>query len=99
MQFNTPVLKDGLLFGLSDKGMFFCLDAKTGKTDWVDTTKRGGNFAAVLDAGSVILALPSTSELIAFKPSGKAYDGAGQDQGRRHADLCASGDRREAGFS
>jgi len=73
VQFNTPVLKDGLLFGLSDKGMFFCLDAKTGKTDWVDTTKRGGNFAAVLDAGSVILALPSTSELIAFKPSGEAY--------------------------
>lgn len=74
VQFNTPVLNDGLLFGLSDKGMFFCLDAKTGKTDWTDTTKRGGNFAAILDAGSVILALPSTSELIAFKPSDKGYD-------------------------
>jgi outer membrane protein assembly factor BamB len=74
VQFNTPVLRDGLLFGLSDKGMFFCLDAKTGKTDWTDTTKRGGNFAAVLDAGSVILAMPSTSELIAFKPSDKSYD-------------------------
>ena len=73
MQFNTPVLKDGLLFGLSDKGTFFCLDAKTGKTDWTDTTKRGGNFAAILDAGSVILAMPSTSELIAFKPSDKEY--------------------------
>jgi outer membrane protein assembly factor BamB len=73
VQFNTPVLKDGLLFGLSDKGVFFCLDAKTGKTDWMDTTKRGGNFASILDAGSVILALPSTSELIAFKPSDKAY--------------------------
>ena len=74
VQFNTPVLNGGLLFGLSDKGTFFCLDAKTGKTDWVDTTKRGGNFAAILDAGSVILALPSTSELIAFKPSDKGYD-------------------------
>jgi outer membrane protein assembly factor BamB len=73
VQFNTPVLKDGLLFGLSDKGTFFCLDAKTGKTDWTDTVKRGGNFAAVLDAGSVILAMPSTSELIAFKPSDKDY--------------------------
>ena len=73
VQFNTPVLKDGLLFGLSDKGVFFCLDARTGKTDWTDTVKRGGNFAAFLDAGSVILAMPSTSELIAFKPSGKEY--------------------------
>jgi outer membrane protein assembly factor BamB len=73
VQFNTPVLKDGLIFGLSDKGVFFCLDARTGKTDWTDTVKRGGNFAALLDAGSVILAMPSTSELIAFKPSGKEY--------------------------
>lgn len=72
-QFNTPVLKDGLLFGLSDKGYFFCINAKTGATAWIDTVKRGGNFAAVLDAGSVILALPSTSELIAFKPSADAY--------------------------
>jgi outer membrane protein assembly factor BamB len=73
VQFNTPVLKDGLLFGLSDKGTFFCLDAKTGKADWTDAAKRGGNFAAILDAGSVILALPSTSELTAFKPSDKEY--------------------------
>ena len=73
VQFNTPVLKDGLLYGLSDKGVFFCLDAKTGKTDWVDTTKRGGNFGAILDAGSVIIALPSTGELTVFTPSDKAY--------------------------
>jgi outer membrane protein assembly factor BamB len=72
-QFNTPVLKDGLLFGLSDKGNFFCINAKTGETAWTDTVKRGGNFAALLDAGSVILALPSTSELIAFKPTDKEY--------------------------
>jgi outer membrane protein assembly factor BamB len=74
VQFNTPVLMNGLLFGLSDKGTFFCLDAKTGKTDWVDTVKRGGNFAAILAAGSVVLAMPSTSELIAFKPTGSAYE-------------------------
>ena len=73
-QFNTPVLKDGLLYGLSDGGMFFCLKASTGETAWKDTTRRGGNYAAILDAGSLLLALPSTSELIAFKPSDKSYD-------------------------
>ena len=71
--FNTPVLKDGLLFGLSDKGFFFCLNARTGETDWVDTTKRD-RFGATLDAGSVILALPGNSELVAFKPNDKQYD-------------------------
>ena len=73
VQYNTPVLKDGLLFGLTDRGNLFCINAETGKTAWTDTTAHGRGFAAVLDAGSCILALPSTSELIAFKPSDKAY--------------------------
>ena len=73
-QFNTPVLKDGLLFGLSDRSNLFCINAQTGETAWTDTTPRGrGGFAAIVKAGSVILALPSNSELIAFKPSNKEY--------------------------
>jgi len=73
-QFNTPVLKDGLLFGLSNRSNLFCINAQTGQTAWTDTTTRGrGGFAAIVNAGSVILALPSNSELIVFKPSGKAY--------------------------
>ena len=73
VQFNTPVLKDGLLFGLSDKGTLFCLDAATGNTDWSDAAKRGGNFAAILDAGPVLLALPSNSILLVYQPSAQAY--------------------------
>ena len=72
-QYNTPVLKDGLLFGLSDQGNLFCIDAQTGKTAWIDTTKYGRGFAAIVGAGNVLLALPSTSELIVFKPDSKAY--------------------------
>jgi hypothetical protein len=72
--FNTPVLKDGMLFGFSDKGNLFCLNAKTGQAAWTDPTRRGGNFAAILDAGSSLLALPSNSELIALKPGDKQYE-------------------------
>ena len=72
-QFNTPVLKDGLLFGLSDRGNLFCLNAKTGQAAWTDATRRGRGFAAILDAGSVILALSENSELLAFSPSDKEY--------------------------
>ena len=72
--FNTPVLKDGMLFGLSDKGNLFGMNAKTGQAAWTDPTRRGGNFAAILDAGSCLLALPSNSELIAFKPGDKQYE-------------------------
>jgi len=74
-QFNTPVLKDGLLFGLTDKNSLYCIDAKTGKTAWTDPTPRGsGGFAAIVDAGSCLLVLPNNSELIVYKPSDKQYE-------------------------
>lgn len=34
LQFNTPVLKDGKLYGLSNSGQLFCLDTETNKTTW-----------------------------------------------------------------
>ena len=34
VQFNTPVLKDGLLFGLSARSELFCVNTKDGKTAW-----------------------------------------------------------------
>ena len=72
--FDTPVLKDGFLYGFSDKGNLYCMNAQTGKAAWTDATKRGmGNFAAVLDAGSVLMALPSNSELVVFKPGDKEF--------------------------
>ncbi len=70
-QFNTPVLKDNLLFGLSDRSNFFCINAQTGQTAWTDPTEYGRGFAAIVDAGSCLLALPGSSELIVFKPNGK----------------------------
>ena len=73
-QFTSPVLKDGMLFGLSDKGNLYCLDAKTGKTAWTDTTARDRQgFTSIVDGGSCLLALPSSSEMVVFKPDGKQY--------------------------
>jgi outer membrane protein assembly factor BamB len=73
-QYNTPVLKDGLLFGLSNKNNLYCIDAQTGKTNWTDETARGSRgFGAIVDTGSCLLLLTNDSNLIAFKPDGKAY--------------------------
>jgi outer membrane protein assembly factor BamB len=71
--YNTPVLKDGLLFGMSERGNFFCLRAATGETAW---TAEGGKqrFGAIVDAGSVVVALPANSEFIAFRPGDKKYE-------------------------
>jgi outer membrane protein assembly factor BamB len=74
VQFNTPVLKDDLLFGLSDRNNLFCINAQTGQTAWTDTAQQGSRgFGAIVDAGSCLLALPNNSELIAFKPDNGKY--------------------------
>ena len=78
ISFNTPVLKDGSIYGLSGANSLFCLDAKTGKTLWTSDLAGGGGrgrggFGSVVDAGSVLFALTPASELIVFKPSDKEF--------------------------
>ena len=74
-QYNTPVLKDGLLFGLSDGGNLFCINAENGQTVWTDEAQHDrGGFTAIVDAGSCLMALPSSSELIVYKPSKSKYE-------------------------
>ncbi len=73
VQFNTPVLKNGLLFGLSQKGNFFCINAQTGQTAWTDPNGGRGGFGSIVDAGSVLLTLTPKSQLVVFEPSDKEY--------------------------
>ena len=73
-QYNTPVLRDGLLFGLSDRGNLYCINAQTGQTVWTDATARGSRgFGSIVGAGSCLAVLANDSELIVFKPDGKQY--------------------------
>lgn len=71
-QYNTPVLRDGLLFGLSAGKTFYCMDAKTGKELWKDSVARG-ETDGIVNAGAVILALSAGGQLVAFEPSPKEY--------------------------
>ncbi|MDT8402556.1 MAG: PQQ-binding-like beta-propeller repeat protein [Bacteroidales bacterium] len=70
--YNTPVLKDGYLFGLNERGYLFCLDASDGKLAWADTT-RHRDFGSIIDIGSELIALPATSNLIVYQPDSKEY--------------------------
>jgi outer membrane protein assembly factor BamB len=48
VQFNTPVVKNGLVFGISERDTLFCINAETGKTAWtapVSQTAGGGQPA------------------------------------------------------
>jgi outer membrane protein assembly factor BamB len=76
VQFNSPVLKGGQIYGLSQNGALFCLDAQSGKTLW--TADLGGRgFGSIVDAGSALLALTPKGELTVFEPSDKEYKKVG----------------------
>jgi outer membrane protein assembly factor BamB len=72
VQFNTPVLKGGQVYGITQNGALFCLDAQDGKTLW-STNLGGRGFGSVVDAGEVLLALTPTGQLTAFEPSDKEF--------------------------
>ena len=71
--FNTPVLKNGLLFGLSDRSVLFCINAQTGQTAWTDESQKRDRFGSIVDAGPVLLALTPQSQLFIFEPNDKEY--------------------------
>jgi len=70
--YNSPSLVEGRIYGIAASRKLYCIDAKFGKTLWVDSKVRG-DCGCVLDAGSCLLALSSDSNLLAFKPDEKAY--------------------------
>ena len=73
VSFNTPVLKDGYLYGNeSSAGKLYCMNASTGATCWEDTLRRSP-FASMLDLGKVMLSLPETGELVFFEPNQKKF--------------------------
>jgi outer membrane protein assembly factor BamB len=71
-KWNTPVLKDGYLYGFSDQKRLYCVNAATGATAWIDQSVNS-DFATLLDCGEVLIGLPSTGNLLVFKADPKAY--------------------------
>lgn len=73
LQYNTPVLKDGMLYGLSQQTALFCLNAETGKTAWTHPVEGQQGFGSVVDAGEVLLALTPKAQLLVYEASDTEY--------------------------
>lgn len=69
-RFSTPVLLDGKIYGFYGNGNIACVNAADGKTLWTDPTARG-QYASVLNAGSVVFVLTVKGDLLALKPGDK----------------------------
>jgi outer membrane protein assembly factor BamB len=86
VQFNSPIIKNGLLFGLSNSDKPFCINLETGKTAWSASSGLGGGggggggrgmgrsgYGSIVDAGTVLFALTPAGQLIVFEPSEKEF--------------------------
>jgi outer membrane protein assembly factor BamB len=72
--FNTPVLKDGYLYGLSAASTLFCISAADGKAAWTTPRIEGeAGYGSVVDAGSVMMAMTPAANLIIFAPDHNEY--------------------------
>lgn len=72
---NSPVLDGGALYGLTNKrkGMFFCLDAATGKVRWQTEGREGAN-AATVQAKDTLFFLTSDSNLVVTRKSTQGFE-------------------------
>lgn len=75
--YNTPVVKDGFLYGISSQSRLFCINASTGQTAWTDETALQ-NFGSIVDAGQVLIALTSNSHFVVFRPDGQKFNKVAQ---------------------
>jgi outer membrane protein assembly factor BamB len=75
MYMSTAVESGGYLYGLThrNRGQFFCLDAKTGKTMWT-TRGREGDNAAIVTAGGLVMAMTTEGELVIVRGNPKAFE-------------------------
>ena len=74
VQFNSPVITNGLVFGLSGRDTLFCLSAKDGKTAWTKTIGGGRRgYGNIVAAGPVMMVLMPNSQLTVFEPSAKEF--------------------------
>ena len=58
---------------MRNRGQFFCLDAKTGKTMWATKGREGENAALVVGPG-LVLAVTTEGEIVVFRDSPKQFD-------------------------
>jgi outer membrane protein assembly factor BamB len=148
VQFNTPALKTGMLYGLTANNELFCLNAKDGTLAWSAPFPGGGagapraaverhiaaqtffgqaapggqgepgrpggpggpggrrggmgggmggsGFGSIVNAGSVLLALTPSAQLIVFEPGDKEFKQLASykvSEGQTHAHPIASGNR------
>ena len=80
MRYSSPVQKGNLVFGFSNRntGIFFCVDADSGKTLWQGPGRMGENAAILNLAGKFLVLLINDGNLVVLPADAKEYLPAAQ---------------------
>jgi outer membrane protein assembly factor BamB len=75
MYMSSPVAAGGLLYGLTqrNRGQFFAVDVKTGKTLWTSPPRQAEN-AALVTSGAFVIATTTEGELAVFTQGRNAFE-------------------------
>ena len=75
MYMSSPVAAGGYLYGLTqrNRGQFFCVDVKSGKTMWT-TRGREGDNASLMTSGDLLLATTTEGELVIAKQNPREFE-------------------------
>ena len=75
MYMSSPVAANGVLYGLTqrNRGQFYAVDVKTGKTLWTSPPRQGENAALTLATG-VVIATTTDGELEVFRQSRTGFE-------------------------
>src|SRR5262249_37345746 len=83
--YNTPIIRDGLVFGLTEANLLYCVSAKDGKGGWETRMMGGGGggggkkgggmggYGSIVDVGPVLMALTPAGRLVVFEPNDKDF--------------------------
>ena len=75
MYMSSPVVAGGVMYVLThrNRGQFFAVDAKSGKTLWSSPPRQGENAALTLASG-VVIATTTEGELVVFKQGRTGFE-------------------------
>jgi outer membrane protein assembly factor BamB len=72
VMYNTPIVHNGLVFGLTSNNNLFCINAE-GKTSWSNAVKGEQGYGNIVDTGSLLFSLTPASQLVVYEPNDKEF--------------------------
>lgn len=73
VKFSSPVVRKGVVYGLTARNELYAISAETGKGGWAAEVRGKDGYGSVVDVGPVLMSLTPAGQLVVFEPDEKEY--------------------------